>query len=100
MSTLHFEGMTEHRTTVRIPADLLLRAKTKAAEEDRTLTSLIEEGLRIVVAEPRRSVTNKRILPRISKSSGGPLPGIDISKSARLQEMDDLEYVARMKRAK
>jgi hypothetical protein len=45
-------------------------------------------------------VTNKRILPRISKSSGGPLPGIDISKSARLQEMDDLEYVARMKRAK
>jgi len=31
------------RTTVRLPDDLLLRAKRKAAEEGRTLTSLIEE---------------------------------------------------------
>ena len=43
--------MTE-RTTVRLPKDLLIRAKRKAAAERRTLTSLIEEGLRAVTAEP------------------------------------------------
>jgi len=40
----------------------------------------------------------KRILPRVSKATGGLLPGIDISNSAALQEMEDLEYVERMKR--
>ena len=42
--------MTE-RTTVRLPPDLMARAKRKAAAEGRTLTSLIEDGLRAVVAE-------------------------------------------------
>ena len=43
------------RTTVRLPADLLIRAKRKAAAEGRTLTALIEDGLRLVVAENRKS---------------------------------------------
>src|SRR6266702_1379645 len=47
--------MTE-RTTVRLPADLLKRARRKAAAERRTLTSLIEDGLRSVVAESRKDV--------------------------------------------
>jgi hypothetical protein len=41
------------RTTVRLPEDLLKRAKRKAAAEGRTLTSLIEDGLRRVIAEGR-----------------------------------------------
>ena len=40
----------------------------------------------------------KRIVLPVSKATGGLLPGIDISNSAALQEMDDLEYVERMKR--
>ncbi len=40
---------------------------------------------------------NKRRLLPLSKATGGPLPGIDISDSAALQEMEDLEYVERMK---
>jgi hypothetical protein len=91
--------MTE-RTTVRLPEDLLARAKRKAAAEGRTLTSLIEDGLRLVVSENRKAPKPKRVLPRISTASGGPLPGIDISDSAALQEMDDLEYVERMKHFK
>jgi hypothetical protein len=86
------------RTTVRLPKALLTRAKRKAAAEGRTLTSLIEDGLRAVVAESGKP--GKRVLPRISKATGGPMPGIDISDSAALQEMDDLEYVERMKRFK
>ena len=39
------------RTTVRLPEDLIKRAKRKAAAEGSTLTALIEEGLRLVVFE-------------------------------------------------
>jgi len=42
----------------------------------------------------------KRIVPPISKATGGPMPGIDMTNTAALQEMDDLEYVERMKRFK
>jgi hypothetical protein len=88
------------RTTVRLPKELLTRAKRKALAEDRTLTSLIEEGLRLAVSETQKKAKPKRILPRHSSASGGPFPGIDISDSAALQEMEDLEYVERMKHFK
>jgi hypothetical protein len=88
------------RTTVRLPADLLNRAKRKAAAEGRTLTSLIEEGLLSVVAENRKGAKGKRVMPRVSTATGGPMPGIDFTDFSALQEMDDLEYVERMKRFK
>ena len=50
------------RTTVRLPKDLLTRAKRKALAEDRTLTSLIEEGLRLVVSDTQRKAKSKRCL--------------------------------------
>jgi hypothetical protein len=88
--------MTE-RTTVRLPEELMRRAKRKAASQDRTLTALIEDGVRRVLKE-RDPLPGKRILPRVSTATGGVMPGIDISNSAAMQEMDDLEYVERMKR--
>jgi hypothetical protein len=88
--------MRFERTTVRLPRDLLARARRKAVAEDRTVTSLVEEGLRLVLEENRKAIKAKGILPH-SDAVGGPLPGIDISNSAALQEMDDLEYVERMK---
>ena len=42
------------RTTVRLPEDLVVRAKRKAAAEGRSLTALIEDGLRRVVNESLR----------------------------------------------
>lgn len=88
------------RTTVRLPEDLLRRAKRKAAEEGRTLTALIEDGLRLVVAENRQKAKRPRGPLPVSKATGGTWPDIDISNSAALQEMDDLEYVERMKHFK
>jgi hypothetical protein len=88
------------RTTVRLPEDLLNRAKRKAAAEGRTLTALIEDGLRLVVAGSRKPAQGKRVLPPVSKATGGPLPGIDLTDLSALQELDDLEYVERMKRFK
>jgi hypothetical protein len=88
------------RTTVRLPADLLNRAKRKAAAEGRTLTSLIEDGLRLVIAENRKAAKGKRVMPPVSTATGGPMPGIDLTDFSALQEMDDLEYVERMKHFK
>ena len=88
------------RTTVRLPEDLIRRAKRKAAEEGRTLTALIEEGLRLMLSEVRKKDKGKRILPPVSDAKGGPMPGIDITDGSALQEMDDLEYVERMKHFK
>jgi hypothetical protein len=36
-------------------------------------------------------------LPPISKATGGLMPGIDLNDTTALQEMDDLEYVERLK---
>ena len=88
------------RTTVRLPPDLLRRAKRKAADEGRTLTSLIEDGLRRVVDVKSSAAKRERRPLPLSTATGGPLPGIDISNSAALQEMEDLEYVERMKHFK
>ena len=85
------------RTTVRLPDDLIRRAKRKAAAEGRSLTALIEEGLRRVVNE--RATTNKpnRILPPVSAATGGLMPGIDLNESSVLQELDDMDRVARLR---
>lgn len=88
------------RTTVRLPEDLIRRAKRKAAAEGRTLTSLIEDGLRRVVSEERKPTKPKRKLPPISKATGGLLPGVDLTRFSDYQEMEDLEYVERMKHFK
>jgi hypothetical protein len=87
------------RTTVRLPEDLIKRAKRKAATEGRTLTALIEEGLRLVVSQPRRAKA-ERVIPRVSKATGGPAPGVDYTSFSALEELDDLEYVERMKHFK
>jgi hypothetical protein len=88
--------MTE-RTTVRLPQDLLTRAKRKAAAEGRTLTSLIADGLRLAIAENRKGRKPMRPPPPISTATGGPMPGVDIADFSALQEMDDLDYLERMK---
>jgi hypothetical protein len=87
--------MTE-RTTVRLPEDLLDRARRKAAVEGRTLTSLIEDGLRLIVSEAREGAKRRPVLPRISKASGGPMPGIELTDLSALQEIDDLDDIRRI----
>lgn len=82
------------RTTIRLPDDLVRRAKRKAAEEGRSLTALIEEGLRRVLKEP---LATKRVMPRVSKARGGLMPGVDLDDTAALAETDDLDMMRRLK---
>jgi hypothetical protein len=97
---IHFWRMNE-RTTIRLPAELLKQAKRKAAAEGRTLTALIEEGLRrVVVGEKQKPPRTKyRPLP-VSKATGGLRPGVDLTQMWKIYEMEDLEYVERMKHFK
>jgi hypothetical protein len=88
--------MTE-RTTVRLPDDLVRRAKRKAADEGRSLTALIEDGLRRVLSDHASASKSPRMLPRVSSATGGLLSGIDLDDTASLQEMEDLERVHRLR---
>ena len=74
------------RTTIRIKDDLLRRAKKRAAEEDRTLTSLVEEGLQLILSKSKKDRRRRIELP-ISSSTGGVLPGVDLNRSCDLEEV-------------
>jgi hypothetical protein len=74
------------RTTVRINDDLLKRAKKRAAEEGRTLTSLVEEGLLLTLSKVKSSRSKRVELP-VSESTGGVLPGVDLNRSRDLEEV-------------
>jgi hypothetical protein len=76
------------RTTVRIKEDLLIRAKKRAAHEGRTLTSLIEEGLTLILS-PSKGDRGKRIQLPTSRASGGVLPGVDLNRSSDLEDLMD-----------
>jgi hypothetical protein len=74
------------RTTVRLRDDLLEQARKRAAEDGRTLTSLIEEGLSLVLA--RRKITRpKHVELPVSKASGGVLPGVDLNHASALEDV-------------
>jgi hypothetical protein len=86
--------MTE-RTTVRLPEDLIRRAKRRAAAEGRTLTALIEDGLRQVVNQKSSGRAAERTPPPVSSASGGLQPGVDLEDSAELQGLEDLQNAGR-----
>jgi hypothetical protein len=80
------------RTTVRLPAELLKKAQRKAAAEGRTLTGLMEEGLRYVVSDKRAEKTARPPIP-VSKETGGQILGFK-----ELQELEDRDYIERLNR--
>lgn len=74
------------RTTIRLRDDLLTRAKRKAAEEGRTLTSLVEEGLTLVLSLPKEP-HQRRVELIVSKVSGGLQAGVDLNSNRSLLEL-------------
>ena len=62
------------------------RAEKRAADEGRTLTSLIEEGLALILAG-RVAGMSKRVCLPASTATGGVLPGVDLNRSCDLEEL-------------
>jgi hypothetical protein len=77
------------RTTVRLEDSLLEQAKREAARRGDTLTALIEEGLRAVLASSKPAHKPRVKLP-VCRAGGGTLPGVDLNDSAALLDrMED-----------
>jgi len=75
------------RTTVRLDDGLLEQAKAEARKKNKTLTSLIEEGLRLAMASHGTHPRRKRIVLPVSRERGGVLPGIDLDNNASLLDV-------------
>ncbi len=76
------------RTTIRLRDELLRRAKRRAAEEQRTLTSIVEEGVSLVLARPVGRRRTRVALP-VSRATGGVLPGVDLNRTSDLEATMD-----------
>lgn len=88
----------DKRTTVRLPLDVMIRAKRKAAAEGRTLTSLIAEGvMRVLDGDRKPAHSTKRLRLPISQASGGLLPGVDPTNCPDYQESEDRDLVERLR---
>lgn len=76
------------RTTIRLDDQLLSEAKQLAAQTGRTLTALIEDALREVLA--RRKQTPKAEPVRLLRhGSGGLRPGVNLDDNAALRDLMD-----------
>lgn len=76
------------RTTINLPDSLGEAAKQRAAAERRTFTSLVEEGLRTVLAGPDRPSPVVR-LPSYGEPDGEVL--VDVSDREALWEALDAD---------
>ena len=72
------------RTTVRLPENLLRQVKREAQKRGETLTSMIEQGLRLLLAGSRARSRRTRVELPVSRATGGALPGLDLNNSAAL----------------
>ena len=78
------------RTTVRLDDRLLADAKRYAAQSGQTLTSLIDQGLREVLA--RGAAPHQAALVELpTGGSGGLQPGVTLDSNAALLEVMDQE---------
>ncbi len=74
------------RTTIRLDNQLLAETKQLAAQSGRTVTAVVEDALREMLARRRRTV--KRVTVSLKTASGcGLLPGIDLDGSAALLDV-------------
>ena len=74
------------RTTIRLDDQLLTNVKKLAAETGRSLTSIVEDALREMLA--RSTKTGERSPVRLTTVSGnGLMPGVDLDDSAALLDI-------------
>jgi len=65
------------KTTLDIDDALLVRAKALSARERKSLTALIEEGLRLRLRTRRASTSGDEVTIPLFHRKGGLRPGID-----------------------
>ena len=74
------------RTTIRINDQLLAEVKQHAAQTGQTLTAIIEEALRQMLAH-QQQIAERPPVQLITVSGNGPQPGVDLDDSAALLDL-------------
>jgi hypothetical protein len=77
------------RTTIRLDEALLDQAKREAVNRGKTLTSLIEMGLRLVLAQKSNEGARRKVELPVSRAGGGVRPGVDLNNNAALLDLLD-----------
>ena len=81
-------GMSRHmRTTIRLDDNFLRQVKREAQRRGETITSMIEQGLRLVLASSQPRPPRKRVKIPVSREGGGVAPGVDLNDSAALLDL-------------
>jgi hypothetical protein len=75
------------RTTVRLEESLLAEAKALAARQSKTLTSLIEDGLRLAISKHQAHARRRNLDLPVSRRGGGTMPGVDLANSAEVLDL-------------
>ncbi len=89
-----------HRTTIRLNEHLLVQVKAYAVERRTSLTAVIEEALRVHLADATAATQPKRrVRLPVSKQKGGFAPGIkswdDVKRVLEEQEIEKFQRVTR-----
>ncbi len=71
-------------TTVRLDENLLRQAKREARKQGMILNSLVEQGLRLILARSEPRPHRRRVKLPVSRAGGGIAPGVDLNNSAAL----------------
>lgn len=77
------------RTTIRLDDDLLIQAKSTAAQSGQTLASVIEDAVRDSFARRRSADRRAEVTALPSFGHGGLRPGVDLDDSSSLLDIMD-----------
>jgi hypothetical protein len=82
------------KTTVDINDELLVRARAVASRERRSLTALIEEGLRLRLRRPGPGARTTSNALAIHRGKGGLVAGVDPLSNGSLLGRTELTILA------
>jgi hypothetical protein len=82
------------RTTVRLPDDLMLDAKKFARTQNRTLTDIIEDGVRRVLNDNKKADA-PWVMPPVAVTTGGFL--VDLYDKEALDQLDADDYLEKQR---
>ena len=82
------------RTTLNVDDDLYREVKATAAASGQTVTSFVEEAMRLLLLRHRESLRGERrsYVPdayRPDPTRSGVLPGVDLTDNAALEDLMD-----------
>jgi plasmid stability protein len=75
------------RTTINLDADLLADAKQVAARSHRSLGSVLEDALRLMLASTEDTPPRDEPVSLPVHGRGGPRPGVDLANSEQVADL-------------